>query len=162
MTTMASQITRFTVVYSTVYPDADQRKHQSSASLAFVCGIHRGPVNSPHKWPVTREMFPFDDVIMNYGDVELSSNLQYLFYHGTKTIRFACENKIARISNTLSNCSQTSPGGCLNIKMPSYQYRDSHVKDKTVSPTVLFLTWESPYLEKTVFMLSNRAQTLID
>ena len=27
-------------------------------------GIHRGPVNSPHKWPVTRKMFPFDDVIM--------------------------------------------------------------------------------------------------
>ena len=49
---------------STVYSDADQRKHQSSASLAFVRGIHRGPVNSPHKWPVTRKMFPFDDVIM--------------------------------------------------------------------------------------------------
>ena len=43
---------------------ADQRKHQSSASLAFVWGIHRGPVNSPHKGPVTRKMFPFDDVIM--------------------------------------------------------------------------------------------------
>ena len=43
---------------------ADQSKHQSSASLAFVWGIHRGPVNSPHKWPVTRKMFPFDDVIM--------------------------------------------------------------------------------------------------
>ena len=42
----------------------DQRKHQSSASLAFVRGIHRRPVNSPHKWPVTRKMFPFDDVIM--------------------------------------------------------------------------------------------------
>ena len=41
MTTMASQITSLTVVYSTVYSDADQRKHQSSASLAFVWGIHR-------------------------------------------------------------------------------------------------------------------------
>ena len=49
---------------STVYSDADQRKRQSSASLAFVRGIRRGPVNSPHKWPVTRKMFPFDDVIM--------------------------------------------------------------------------------------------------
>ena len=64
MTTMASQITSLTVVYSIVYSDADQRKHQSSASLAFVRGIHRGPVNSPHKWPVTRKMCPFDDVIM--------------------------------------------------------------------------------------------------
>ena len=62
----ASQITSLTIVYSTVYSDADQRKHQSSASLAFVRGIHRGPVNSPHKWPVTRKMFPFDDVIMTY------------------------------------------------------------------------------------------------
>ena len=64
MTRKATQITSFTVVYSTVYSDADQIKHQSSASLAFVWGIHRGPVNSPHKWPVTRKMFPFDDVIM--------------------------------------------------------------------------------------------------
>ena len=42
----------------------DQSKHQSSASLAFVWVIHRSPVNSPHKWPVTRKMFPFDDGIM--------------------------------------------------------------------------------------------------
>ena len=41
MTTMASQITSLAVVYSTVYSDADQRKHQIPASLAFVCGIHR-------------------------------------------------------------------------------------------------------------------------
>ena len=57
-------ITSLTSVFSTVYSDADQRKYQSSASLAFVRGIHRGPVNSPHKWPVTRKLFPFDDVIM--------------------------------------------------------------------------------------------------
>ena len=61
---MASQITSLAIVYSIVYSDADQRKHQSSASLAFVRGNHRGPVNSPHKWPVTRKMFPSDDVIM--------------------------------------------------------------------------------------------------
>ena len=65
MGAIACQITSLTIVYSIVYSDADQRKHQSSASLAFVRGIHRGPVNSPHKWPVTRKMFPFDDVIMN-------------------------------------------------------------------------------------------------
>ena len=41
MTTIASQITSLTIVYSTVYSDADQSKHQSSASLAFVWGIHR-------------------------------------------------------------------------------------------------------------------------
>ena len=60
----ASLITSLTSVYSIVHSCADQRKHQSSASLAFVRGIHRRPVNSLHKWPVTRKMFPFDDVIM--------------------------------------------------------------------------------------------------
>ena len=64
MSLMASQITSLTSVYSTVYLGADQRKHQSSAPLAFVWGIHRGPVNSTHKWSVTRKKFPFDDVIM--------------------------------------------------------------------------------------------------
>ena len=43
MGAIASQITSLTIVYSIVYSDADQRKHQSSASLAFVRGIHRGP-----------------------------------------------------------------------------------------------------------------------
>ena len=67
MGAIASQITSLTIVYSTVYLGPDQRKHQGSASLAFVRGIHRGPVNSPHKWPVTRKMFPFDDVIMRWA-----------------------------------------------------------------------------------------------
>ena len=64
MSAIASPITSLTIVYSTVYSDADQRKHPSSASLAFVLGIHRRPVNSPHKGPVAWKMFPFDDVIM--------------------------------------------------------------------------------------------------
>ena len=58
MGAIASQITNLTIVNSTVYSGTDKKiKHQSSASLAFVRGIHRGPVNSPHKWPVTRECF---------------------------------------------------------------------------------------------------------
>ena len=61
---MASQITSLTIVYSAVHSGADQRKHQSSASLAFVRGIHRWPVNSLHKGPVTRKMFPFDDIML--------------------------------------------------------------------------------------------------
>ena len=61
---MASQITSLMIVYSTVHSGADQRKHQSAASLAFVRGIHLWRVNSPHKWPVTGKMFPFDAVIM--------------------------------------------------------------------------------------------------
>ena len=62
MSAIAPQITSVTIVYSTVYSGVDERKHQSSASLAFVWGIHRRPVNSPHKGPSTRKMFPFDDV----------------------------------------------------------------------------------------------------
>ena len=77
MGAIASQITSITVVYSTVYSDADQIKHQSSASLAFVWGLHRGPVNSPHKWPVTRKMFPFDDVIMIEVSVWVNDYVPY-------------------------------------------------------------------------------------
>ena len=66
---IASQITSLTIVYWTVYVGADQRKHQSSASLAFVRGIHRWPVNSRHTGPVTRKMFPFDYVIMNVSSL---------------------------------------------------------------------------------------------
>ena len=64
MGAIASQITSLTIVYSAVYSGIDQRKHQSSASLAFVRGIHRWPVNSPQKGPVKRKMFPFDDVVL--------------------------------------------------------------------------------------------------
>ena len=63
MTTAYYQITRLAIVYSTVYSCQDQRKHKNSASLVLVRGIHLWKVNSPHQWPVTREMFSFDDVI---------------------------------------------------------------------------------------------------
>ena len=65
---MESQITSLTIVYSTLYSGTDQRKHQSSTSLAFVRGIHRWQLNSPQKWPVTRKIFPFDDVIMMWDN----------------------------------------------------------------------------------------------
>ena len=75
MGAMASQITSLTSVYSTVYS-----KHQSFASLAFVRGIQWWPVNSTHKCPVTRKMFPFDDVIMTTQWIDALSRLwlQYL------------------------------------------------------------------------------------
>ena len=80
MSAMASQITSLTIVYSTTYPGTDQRKYQSPASLAFVRKIHQSPVNSPHKGPVTRKMFPFDDVIMilHYG-CYISSGLPHQY-----------------------------------------------------------------------------------
>ena len=97
MDSMTTQITSLAIVYSTVHSGSNQRKHQSSASPAFVRGIHREPVNSlnprlaerpletngrlanrrlnyPHKGPVTRKMFPFDDVIMVNSSLVLDSS----------------------------------------------------------------------------------------
>ena len=81
-----SQITSLTIVCSTVYSVANQIKHQSSTSLASVRRIHRGPVNSPHKWPVTRKMFPFHDVIM-LKSMLVNTNLQTLFLIGWQQIK---------------------------------------------------------------------------
>ena len=63
MSAMASQITSLTIVYSNVL----RRKSKKTSKLRVIgicAGIHRWPVNSPHKGPVTRKMFQFDDVIM--------------------------------------------------------------------------------------------------
>ena len=63
----ASLITGVSIVGSTVCSSADQTKHQSSTPLAFVRGINRWQVDSPHKVSVTRKIFIFDDVIMTYN-----------------------------------------------------------------------------------------------
>ena len=96
MSLIASQITSLVMIYSAVYSDADQRKHKNPASLVFVRGIHRGQVNSPHKWPVTRNMFPFDDVIMGffiYGNIP------------TKTVHSTCTPNISVSHAYLCVCS---------------------------------------------------------
>ena len=85
MSAMASPNTGFSIVYPTVCSGVDRRKHQSSASLAFVRGIHRWPVNSPHKGPVKWKMFPFDDVIC--GPVILIEKSLIMFIiDGTKPL----------------------------------------------------------------------------
>ena len=66
MSAMASQITSLMIVYSTVYSDADKKKHQRSAPLAFVREIHCWPVNSSQKGPATRKMILFRDIIMDF------------------------------------------------------------------------------------------------
>ena len=91
MRTMAYQITAVSMVCSTVWSDGDQGKHLSSASLAFVGGIHRWPVNSPHKGPVTLKMFPFDDVIMRPTWLEVSC--QFALEMGEKKEK--CRNHLA-------------------------------------------------------------------
>ena len=95
MGAIASQITSLTIGYSTVYSSVDQRKYQRSALLAFVWGIHRWPVNSPHKWPVTWIMFPFDDVIMIIENViDVTKCLQWLCKCTTENTKIKCVEKI--------------------------------------------------------------------
>ena len=64
---MASQITSLTIVYSTVYSDADQRKHQSSASLAFVREILPVTGEFPAQMASNAEMFPISIIAMPPG-----------------------------------------------------------------------------------------------
>ena len=71
MSAMASKITSLTIVYSTFYSGADQRKHQSSVPLAFVRGIHRWPVNSPHKGPVMRNAWRHQAITWNNVGISL-------------------------------------------------------------------------------------------
>ena len=119
MGSIASQITSPTIVYAIVYSDADQRKYESSASLAFVRGIHRGPVNSPHKWPVTRKMFPFDDVIMHIIEGIKNSNPYTVPIRGSKRCAFAMFlHPITTITlrwrhNDHAGVSNHQPHGCL-------------------------------------------------
>ena len=107
MTMLASQITSLTVVYSTVYSGVHQRKHQSSASLAFVREIHRGPVNFPHKWPVTRKMFPFDDVIMRPSYLYHKKFQTWMdgLYAETRAESYPCSAIIIDVFSALYICS---------------------------------------------------------
>ena len=77
MSAIASQITLFTILYLTVYSGTDQRKYQSSASLALVTGIHRWPVNSPHTGSVTRTMFPL--MMASWGEIISSISPMKIF-----------------------------------------------------------------------------------
>ena len=78
MRAMTSQVIGASIVYSDFCPGAYQRKLQSFTSLDFVTGIHRWPMNSPRQGPVTRKMFPFDDIIMNSLDF-CRSNIHIYF-----------------------------------------------------------------------------------
>ena len=96
LSAMAPQITSLTIVYSTVYSRRRWKKHQSSSSLAFVRGIHRWPVNSPHKGPVTRKMFPLDDVIMVFISDTLS--VDWLLAAWSMQALMSCLCSIKRLS----------------------------------------------------------------
>ena len=101
MSANASQITSLTIVYSAVYSVTDQIKQQSSASLAFVRGIHQWPMNSPHQGPVTRKMFPFDDVVMKRPPTCWSAHPRDLWRGHWKTCHTALVlNRHLRLNNS--------------------------------------------------------------
>ena len=120
MRAVASHITSLTIFYSTVYSGADQRKHWSSAWRAFVRGIHRWSVNSPHKWPVTRKMFPFDDVIMT--DTYLSDRIIW------NALRKKYRN-CGSIGSLITKDKMGSP--------QSYHIADTDNKGKSMKPVIL-------------------------
>ena len=124
---------------------ADQRKHQSSASLAFVRGIHRWPVNSPHKGPVTRKMFPFDDVILGVPHGLFSGN-----FHTDLTVvngRYAPKmtelipnskeivfwNIRVTLANTKTNQSTTKYWHCVYLHESTSMDKQSYVQSRVRS-----------------------------
>ena len=123
---ISSQITSVKIVYSIVYSDADQRKHQSSASLAFVRGIHRWPVNSLHKWPVTRKIFPFDDIIMLIFIVNLTP-MNTLQWHLNRIIKFSVKNMNLKLSSL--KCWPFCPGPLVlkNKALEAMQWLGGHL-----------------------------------
>ena len=117
MSAMAYQITGVSIVYSNVCPGVYQRKHQSSALLAFVKGIHRLPVNSQDKEPVTQKMFPFDDVIMQYhmpSDV-VGCIIEYGEVNGNERFIWMISNALFLISSGPLNDSIVS-NTCIQYK----------------------------------------------
>ena len=107
----------------------------------FICIIHYITISqSQRRTRITRS---YDISYISFTKSYLGQVLEKTFNIGY----------IGQFWNEVAIAHPKQPGGRLNIKMPSYQYRYSHVKDKTVSPTVLSLTWESQYMGKTVFIL---------
>ena len=130
MGAMASQMTSLTIVYSTIYSGADQRKHQSSASLVFARGIQQWPVNSPHKWPVTRKCFHL--MMSSYSTVRcatctnsLSFALFFLTLEG-KTVVMHQEVNFVFVDHMLQEHMRTQM--LVNILSSIYKARNGNVK----------------------------------
>ena len=136
MSAMASQITSLTIVYTQPFiQGTDQSKYQRSASLAFVRGIHRRPVNSPHKWPVTRKMFPFDDVIIIMGCPTVAtlcwSSAALFMKPSCHDANFVVTSSLAACHNDSLRCHLTNYGKVGIITTISFQGQKKK-KKKTV------------------------------
>ena len=115
MGAMASQITSLMIVYSAVYSRSRSKKTSNSASLAFVRGIHRSPVNSPHKGPVTRNMFPFDYVIMTIEDCYATARHRRMSDYIPYVIvgcNYLFMHQIPLCCSTITNYSDCAPMQC--------------------------------------------------
>ena len=108
MRALASQITSVSIVYWTVGSDTDERKIQRSASLAFLREIHRWPVNSPHKRPVTRRMWPFDDVIMEPPS-------PFVWTGANCIARYHCEKANPSMTKQLTGCRPPDISGTVFV-----------------------------------------------
>ena len=133
---------------SSVCSGADQRKHQSSALLALVRGIHRWPVNSPHKGPVKRKMYPFNDVIMadKPSHKDCSTRMIGISRYKNVDVSFTSTQNIALIflTGTLINLTQVkNTKKKLRIIRKSKSTRDviQSVHDSTSPPDGLYFTW---------------------
>ena len=138
MTMLASQITSLMVVYSIVYSGVNQRKHQSSASLAFVREIHRGPVNFPHKWAVTRKMFPFDDVIMKMWQAisRTSGTSTHCIYMPRLILRLAPRKwETSLQSNAVSHWQDANLESALYVITDAYVHQVKHEYSMDSVPT---------------------------
>ena len=118
MTTIASKITILTIVYSF----ADQRKHQSSASLAFVRGIHRRPVNSRTKGQERGKCFHL--MTSSWND---SNCICVGLVDGWAAWWPTSVRNLAAVVLWRECYGVSYPGGRLNIKVSSYKYRDPQV-----------------------------------
>ena len=137
---IASQITSLTIVYSTVYSDADHRKHQSSASLAFVRGIHRWPVNSLHKWPVTRKMFPFDDVIMCFsGSLPFPIGRFGVICHYIGMSSILCANYMSQLYVIVLSCACRGRGIKTKRSIKSCKFKNRNTVMWPTSMTANFV-----------------------
>ena len=110
MSAMVSHKSPASRFYSTVCSAVDQRKHQSSASLAFVRGIHWWPVDSPFKWPVTRKMFH----LMASSCLETAKIIGVIDYYRTTTKHNKAQTKCIKLL------------GC-NVYMSIWMYFMSYV-----------------------------------
>ena len=105
----------------------DQRKHQSSVSLAFMGGIHRWRVNSPHKGPLTRKMFPLDDVIMGFS-FPFTADLDKHFLQvstcretlGRATTQFSRSSQASRYVEIYANLANEIRGVCGNMTVSAH------------------------------------------